>query len=175
MDAVITPQLVDVVDMRSEVRSFSGRTQRLTECTVEPWGLRMVCPPMESGHEDEAPESEITWLVPRLGLRLTCPRPRSRHARHGPSRLTAVRVRSDHHSWWTTDLQLGLEVRPGTSTRITKVAEFSAAVTNGLLSPGDADLALGVVHRTFAAISQQRHDLHTWLGSVGLPARWPAA
>lgn len=175
MDAVITPQLVDVVDMISAVRSFSsGRRQRLTECTVEPWGLRMVCPPPESGHDDEPSDSEITWVLPRLGLRLTCQRPRSRHAQGGPSRLTAVRVRSDHRAWWTTDLLLGLEVHPGMNTRIAKVAEFSAAVSSGLLSAGDADLALGVVHRTFAAISQH-HNLHTWLGSVGIPARWPSA
>lgn len=170
MDAVITPQLVDIVDTSSEVRSYStGRTRRLTECSVEPWGLRLECPLPD----DPVADSEITWLIARLGLRLTYQRPRSRHARRGPSRLTAVRVRSDSRSWWTTDLLLGLEIHPGMNTRISRVAEFSEAVSSGLLRTCDADLALGVVHRTFAAISQQRHDLRTWLGSVGIDDRWP--
>lgn len=138
---------------------------------VEPWGLRTECP----SPDDPVADSEVTWLVPQLGLRLTYHRPRSRHARRGPSRLTAVRVRSDHHAWWTTDLLLSLEVHHGTSTRIARVAEFSEAVTTGLLSPGDADLALGVVHRTLAAITQQRHDLRGWLTSVGITDRWPPA
>lgn len=170
MDAVITPQLVDMVDTSSEVRRHSsGTTRRLSACAVEPWGLRTECP----SPDDPVADSEVTWVLPRLGLRLTYHRPRSRHARRGPSRLTAVRVRSDHRSWWTTDLLLSLEVNPGMNTRISRVAEFSEAVTSGLLSAGDADLALGVVHRTFAAISKQGHDVRTWLGSVGIHDRWP--
>lgn len=143
--------------------------QQLSTCALEPWGLRTESP----ARDDPGAGSEITWLLPRSNLRLTSLRPASRHARRGPSLITAVRVRSDQRAWWTTDLLLGLEVRPGMPTRICQVAEFSAAVSSGLLGAEDADIALGVVHRTLTTITRHGHDMRDWLRSLGVHDRWP--
>ncbi|KAA2261626.1 hypothetical protein F0L68_16255 [Solihabitans fulvus] len=170
MGAVITPQLVDVVDTLTAVRSYSsGTTRQLTTCRVERWGLRMECPTPEDPFSD----SEVTLLLPDLGLRLTQLRPRSRHARSGPSILTSVRVERDTRSWRTTDLLLGLAVPGGTTARIVRSEDFAAAVAGHVLLPGDADLALRTVHRTLEELSRYRHDLGTWLTDQGIYEVWP--
>lgn len=171
MGAVITPQLVDVVDTVSAVRSYSsGMSRRLTTCRVEHWGLRLECPTPEDPFSD----SEVTWLMPDLGLRLTHQRPRSRHARSGPSVLTAVRVQRDGRSWRTTDLLLGLAVPGGTTARIVRSEEFAAAVAGRVLGPDDADQALRTVHRTLEEVSLHRHDLRAWLTHRGIYDTWPS-
>ncbi|GAA2844759.1 DUF402 domain-containing protein [Crossiella cryophila] len=170
MGAVITPQLVDVVDTFTAVRSYSsGTTRELSECRVEPWGLRTEC----WTPEDPFAEAEVTWLLPDLSLRLTHYRPRSRHARTAPSVLTAVRVQRDTRAWRTTDLLLGLAVPGGTTARIVRSEEFAAAVAGQVLRSADADLALRVVHRTLEEISRHRHDLGAWLTSRGVYEIWP--
>lgn len=136
---------------------------------MERWGLRIEYPTPEDPFSD----SEVTWLMPELGLRLTHSRPRSRHARKGPSTLTAVRVERDGRSWRTTDLLLGLAVPGGTTARIVRSEEFAAAVAGRVLRPGDADLALRIVHRTLEELSQHRHDLPVWLTYRGLYEVWP--
>ncbi|TWP46251.1 hypothetical protein FKR81_36550 [Lentzea tibetensis] len=170
MGAVTSPQLVDVVDTISAVRSYSsGGTRQLSSCRVERWGLRMECPTPEDPFSD----SEVTWLMPDLGLRLTTHRARSRHARSSPSVLTAVRVQGDHRHWQTTDLLLGLAVPGGTTARIVRSEEFAAAVAGRVLRPGDADQALRIVHRTLEELSQHRHDLTSWLTYRGIYDVWP--
>ncbi len=170
MGAVITPQLVDVVDTVNAVRSYSsGSSRQLSVCQVERWGLRLECPTPD----DPFSESEVTWLLPDLGLRLTHHRPRSRHARSGPSTLTAVRVEIGEHGWQTTDLLLGLAVPGGTTARIVRCEEFAAAVAGRVLLPDDADQALRTVHRTLEEISRNRHDLSAWLGHLGIYDSWP--
>ncbi|WP_285743822.1 hypothetical protein [Lentzea sp. NBRC 105346] len=170
MGAVTTPQLVDVVDTLNAVRSYtSGGTRQLTTCRVEPWGLRLECPTPEDPFSD----SEVTWLLPDLGLRLTTHRARSRHARTGPSTLTAVRVLRDGRHWQTTDLLLGLAVPGGTTARIVRSEEFAAAVAGRVLRPGDADQALRIVHRTLEELSHNRHDLTAWLSWRGIYDVWP--
>jgi predicted RNA-binding protein associated with RNAse of E/G family len=129
----------------------------------------MECPTPEDPFSD----SEVTWLIPDLGLKLTHHRPRSRHARCGPSTLTAVRVLVDGRSWQTTDLLLGLAVPGGTTARIVHCEEFAAAVAGRVLSPGDADQALRIVHRTLEEISEHRHDLTAWLTYGGIYDIWP--
>lgn len=170
MGAVTTPQLVDVVDTISAVRSYSsGGTRHLSSCRVEPWGLRLECPTPEDPFSD----AEVTWLMPDLGLRLTTHRARSRHARSGPSVLTAVRIQRDHRYWHTTDLLLGLAVPGGTTARIVNSEEFAAAVAGRILRPGDADQALRIVHRTLEEISLHRHDMTAWLTHRGIYDVWP--
>ncbi|GGP50496.1 DUF402 domain-containing protein [Saccharothrix coeruleofusca] len=167
----MTPQLVDVVDTVSAVRNYSsGTSRRLSRCQVERWGLRLECPTPE----DPFADSEVTWLMPELGLRLTHHRPRSRHARSGPSVLSAVRVTRDGRSWHTTDLLLGLAVPGGTTARIVRCEEFAAAVAGRVLGPGDADLALRTVHRTLEEVSLHRHDLGAWLTHRGIYDTWPS-
>lgn len=168
--AVTTPQLVDVVDTISGVRSYSsGGTRTLSSCDVERWGLRIEHPTPEDPFSD----AEITWLLPELGLRLTTHRPRSRHARSGPSVLSAVRVERDHRHWQTTDLLLGLAVPGGTTARIVRSEEFAAAVAGRVLRPGDADQALRTVHRTLEELSNVNHNLTSWLTWHGIYDTWP--
>lgn len=164
------PQLVDIVDTFTAERSYSsGMSRRLTFCQVESWGLRIECPTPE----DPLVESEISWLIPDVGLRLTHMRPRSRHARSGPSTLTAVRVQRDTRSWRTTDLLLGLSVPGGTTARIIGAEEFAAAVAGRVLRAGDADLALRTVHRVLEELSHCYHDVLPWLTYHQIHTPWP--
>lgn len=170
MGTAITPQLVDIVDTFTAERSYSsGMVRRLTFCGVEPWGLRTECPTPD----DPFVDSEVTWLLPDMGLRLTHKRPRSRHARSGPSTLTAVRVQRDTRCWRTTDLLLGLSVPGGTTARIIGAEEFAAAVAGRILRPDDADLALRTVHRTWEEVSRCYHDVVTWLNYQRVHTPWP--
>lgn len=170
MGTAITPQLVDSVDTVTAVRSYSSGTARgLRVCQIERWGLRLECPTPE----DPFADSEITWLLPELNLRLTQQRPRSRHARPGPSVLTAVRVRIDGRLWQTTDLLLGLAAPGGSVARIVRSEEFAAAVAGHVLRVGDADLALCTVHKTLEELSRVRHDLSAWLAYKRVFEVWP--
>jgi predicted RNA-binding protein associated with RNAse of E/G family len=166
----ITPQLVDIVDTISSVRSYSsGMTRRLRICQEERWGLRVECPTPEDPFYD----SEVTWLLPRMNLRLTHQRPRSRHARVGPSILTAARVVRDGTQWRTTDLLLGLASTSGAAARIVRSEEFAAAVAGRILRNGDADLALCTVHATLEGLSYYRHDMGAWLAGQHIFEVWP--
>ncbi len=159
----ITPQLVDIVDTFTAERSYSsGTSLRLTFCQVEPWGLRMEAPTPD----DPFVDSEVTWLIPDAGVRLTHRRPRSRHARSGPSTLTAVRIQRDTRSWRTTDLLLGLSVPGGTTARIVGAEEFAAAVAGRVLRPDDADMAL-------EELSHCYHDVVPWLNYRRIATPWP--
>jgi predicted RNA-binding protein associated with RNAse of E/G family len=167
----ITPQLVDIVDTFTASRSYlsSGTNRRLRTCQVERWGLRTECPTPEDPFHD----AEVTWLLPELNLRLTHQRPRSRHAKVGPSVLTAVRASSDGRYWKTTDLLLGLAAPGGTTARIVRCEEFAAAVAGRVLLGGDADLALCTVHKTLEELSRFRHDLSAWLAYKHIFDVWP--
>ncbi len=171
MGTAITPQLVDIVDTVSATRSYSsGMSRNLRTCQIERWGLRMECPTPEDPFSD----TEVTWLLPDLNLRLTQQKPRSRHARGGPSVLTAVRVVRDGRYWRTTDLLLGLAAPgSGATARIVRSEEFAAAVAGLVLRVGDADLALCTVHKTLEELSRFRHDLSSWLAYKHIFEVWP--
>lgn len=170
MGTAITPQLVDVVDTVTAVRSYSSGTARqLRTCQEERWGLRTECPTPEDPFYD----SEVTWLLPEMNLRLTHRRTRSRHAQRGPSELTAVRVFRDGRYWRTTDLLLGLAAAGGQAARIIRSEEFAAAVAGRVLLVNDADLALCTVHKTLEELSRLRHDLSGWLAHKRIFEVWP--
>ncbi|MGH3757085.1 DUF402 domain-containing protein [Actinophytocola sp.] len=171
MATAITPQLIDIVDTFTSSRSYvsTGTTRRLRTCQVERWGLRTECPTPEDPFYD----AEVTWLLPELNLRLTHQRPRSRHAKAGPSVLTAVRATSDGRYWRTTDLLLGLAAPGGTSARLVRCEEFAAAVAGRVLLAGEADLALCTVHKTLEELSRFRHDLGGWLAYKHIFDVWP--
>ncbi len=171
MATTFTPQLVDIVDTFTSSRSYvsTGTSRRLRTCQVERWGLRTECPTPEDPFHD----AEVTWLLPELNIRLTHQRPRSRHAKAGPSVLTAVRATSDGRYWKTTDLLLGLAAPGGTTARIVNCEEFAAAVAGRILMGGDADLALCTVHKTLEELSRFRHDLGGWLAYKHIFDVWP--
>ncbi|ONI70967.1 hypothetical protein ALI144C_51325 [Actinosynnema sp. ALI-1.44] len=170
MGTTITPQLVDFVDTVSAVRRYSsGTSRRLRTCQEERWGLRVECPTPEDPFYD----SEVTWLLPGINVRLTQQRPRSRHARSGPSVLTAARITREGTMWRTTDLLLGLSSAPGCAARIVRSEEFAAAVAGRVLRNGDADLALRTVHKTLEELSYYRHDLSAWLTGHHVFEVWP--
>ncbi|MEV0052349.1 hypothetical protein AB0L88_38080 [Saccharopolyspora shandongensis] len=168
MSAAISPQLVEVIDVfSSQRRQSSGVVAQLEVCHVERWGLSVECPTPEAA--DHA--AEITWLLPDLGLRLTRFRPRRRHSRRGPSLLTAVHIERETRSWTTTDLLLGLEVGEHGRPRITRAADFAAAVGNGLIRLSEADYALRTVHRTLDEVTRHR-DINQWLAHRGIFDIW---
>ncbi|ALG12435.1 DUF402 domain-containing protein [Kibdelosporangium phytohabitans] len=170
MGTTITPQLVDIVDTVSAVRRYSsGTSRRLRTCQEERWGLRVECPTPEDPFHD----SEVTWLLPRINVRLTQQRPRSRHARSGPSVLTAARITREGTMWRTTDLLLGLSSAPGSAARVVRSEDFAAAVAGRVLRNGDADLALRTVHKTLEELSYYRHDLSAWLTGQHVFEVWP--
>ncbi|SFD80970.1 hypothetical protein SAMN04487819_103286 [Actinopolyspora alba] len=166
--SVITPQHVEVVDVANGQRHLgSGITQQLDDCHLERWGLCLE----RSTPDDPVHGSEVTWLLPDLGLRLTRYRPRSRHARPDGSLLTAARIDRDARSWITTDLLLGLEVPEHGAARIVKSEEFAAAVSDGMLTLEEADLAVCTVHRIYEEIRLHR-DVEQWLAYRGVFTAW---
>lgn len=170
MDAVLTPQLVDVVDTVTRIRMYSsGAVRRLTTCRAESWGLHLEF----STPEDPDIESEACWLLPAEGLRLSVQRPRSRRDRCRYSMLTAVRIEHDSRHWRTTDMLLGLRVMSGSVPRFASSEDFAAAVAGGVLRRPDADLALQSVHRALEQLSAHRHDLGSWLAGRGIMQHWP--
>ncbi len=168
MGAVITPQLVDTIDLFAAQRSHSsGAVVPLDRCQVEHWGLSLEC----ATPEDPAHEGEVTWLMPDLGLRLTRRRSRRRHSRREPSMLTVVHVERDTRSWTVTDLLLGLQVPDHGSARIVQAEEFATAISAGMIRLSEADYALRTVHRTFEEISRHR-DINQWLAHRGIFELW---
>lgn len=121
----------------------------------------------------EAPEqeTEVTWLLPDLGLRLLRHRPRRRHSRPGPSVLTATHIERDRHSWTATDLLLGLEIGNSGPARIAHAEQFAAAVESGTLLQSEADFALETIHRTLGEITAHR-DVRQWLAYRGIFEPW---
>ncbi|MBA8825943.1 hypothetical protein FHX42_003309 [Saccharopolyspora lacisalsi] len=165
---MIAAQPVEVVDVFSAQRHLpSGATQQLDDCHLEKWGLSLKCPTPQ----DPAHDSEITWLLPELGVRLTQYRPRSRHARREGSLVTAARIEPNTRSWTTTDLLLGLEIPEGGTTRVIHSEDFAAAVSGGAIRLSEADYALRTVLRTFDEIRLHR-DLNQWLAHRGVFEPW---
>ncbi|MGH4023868.1 MAG: DUF402 domain-containing protein [Pseudonocardiaceae bacterium] len=170
MDAVLTSQLVDVVDTVTKTRTYSsGSVRRLTVCRAEPWGLHVEF----STPEDPDVESEVCWLLAAEGLRLSAGRPRSHRGGSRYSVLTAVRIEHDNRHWRTTDLLLGLTVVSGWVPRFASAENFAAAAASGVLRQMDADLALHAVHRALEQLGGHRYDLASWLSGRGVTQHWP--
>lgn len=171
MDAVLTPQLVDVVDTVTKTRTYSSGTVRsLSACHAESWGLHLEF----STPEDPDIESQACWLLPADGLRLIAGRPRRHRDRRRYSVLTAVRIEHDNRHWRTTDMLLGLIVVSGSVPRFANAEDFAAAVTGGVLRRADADLALHTVHRALEQLTGHHYDLGSWLTDRGIMQHWPA-
>lgn len=170
MDAVLTSQLVDVVDTVTETRTYSsGTVRRLTACRAESWGLQVEF----STPEDPDTETEVCWLLPAAGLRLSAGRPRSAGNRDRSTVLTAVRIEHDNRYWRTTDLLLGLTVVSGSVPRFAGAEDFAAAAASGVLRQADADLALHSVHLALEQMAGHQHDLGSWLTDRGITQQWP--
>lgn len=168
---VRTPQLVDVVDTSTKLRTYSsGIVRQLTACRAEPCGLYVEFPTPE----DPDIDAEACWLLPTDGLRLSVRRPRSRHDHRSKySLLTAVRIEHDARHWRTTDMVLGLTVAPGSVPRLAGSNDYAAAIAKGLLRRADADLALHAVHRALQQLAEHQHDLRSWLAARGITQHWP--
>lgn len=162
---VASRQLVDRVDVGRSTRTISGVEHPLRTCVVEPWGLRTV----QVSPDDPFVVLERTWLLPAAGLRI---RRRWAPDESVPAATTigAVRVEVDvdDRCWSTTDLVLGLEVRPGRSARVGHAEDFAAALQGALISPGEADEAMAIVHRVLGELVTHRHALDRWAAALGL-------
>lgn len=161
--SVVSRQLVDVIEVERSVRVVSGSEQKLRTCDAEPWGLYTV----QVAPEDPFVVLERSWLLPAAGVRI-----RRRWAPGENScpltAVGAVRVEGDERRWHTTDLVLGLEVPTGRAARVAHADDFAAAVAGGVLTPADADQAMGLVHRVLGELVAHRHDLLRWAQSYGV-------
>lgn len=164
------PQLIDVVNtFTAEQTCSSGVTRQLSVCALEQWGLRTECPTPE----DPLTGAESCWVLAEAGVRLTHRRSRSRHAKPSPTVLTAVRVQRDTRSWRTTDLLLGMSIINGSTCRLIRLEEFSAAVSTQVIQPSDASYALRTLHRVLEELAHCHHDIGLWLGYQGIVDAWP--
>lgn len=169
MTTATTPQLADTIDEAHGIRRYTGGNSRLLRvCQRERWGLRTEC----ATPEDPFYESEVTWLLPDLGLQLTHQRPRNRHGR-GATSVSAVRLHTEGRIWHVTDLLLGLAVPDGRAARVVRSEEFAAAVAGGVVRRRDAETALRTVHRTHEELSRGDHDLDAWLTYHHVFEVWP--
>lgn len=165
MGTVITPQLVEVVDVFNAQRFRpTGEVQQLLDCQLAPWGLAIETPAAPDSHYD----SEITWVLPELGVRLSRMRTRRRHAKPGPSLLTAVTAQWDTYSWTMTDLLLGIEVPTEGAARISRTEDFARAVSGGMIRLSEADYAFRTMHRILGELGIYG-SLEEWLAVQGLP------
>lgn len=166
MGTVITPQLVEVVDVLNAQRFRpSGEIQQLLDCQLAPWGLFFESPAPSDSHYD----SEITWVLPELGVRLSRMSTRRRHAKPGPSLLTAITAQWDAHSWHMTDLLLGIEVPTRGAARISRTEDFAQAVSAGMIRLSEADYAFRTMHRILGELGVHG-ALQEWLAAQGLPS-----
>lgn len=173
MDAVLTPQLVDVVDVDNKTRAYSsGTSEQLASCRALPWGLYVEC----TQPADPEVEREICLLLPADDLKLTVKRPRaSRPHSTLPCCLTAVRIEHDGQGrhWRNTDLLLGLRIQPGSAPRLIQADEFAAAVVGGVVGPQDTGVAIRAVYRALRQLATHRYNLHSWLSGRGVTEYWP--
>ncbi|HEU0090321.1 MAG TPA: hypothetical protein VFQ77_22135 [Pseudonocardiaceae bacterium] len=170
MGAVLTPQLVDVVDTLTRRQTYSSGTIRpLTVCHVEHWGLHLEF----TTPEDPEAESQACWLLAAEGLRLSTTRPRSGLDQSRSSVLTAVRIERDARYWRSTDMLLGLSLVSGSVPRFSSSADFAAATASGLVRAADADHALRAVHRALEQLCAHRYNLAAWLAARGVTQPWP--
>lgn len=168
MGTVITPQLVEVIDVFNAQRFRpTGETQQLLDCQLQRWGLAMECPIAA----DSSYDSELNWVLPELGIRMSRMCTRRRHAKPGSSQLTAVTAEWDTHSWTTTDLLLGIEIPVNGAARIVRAEEFADAVAGGLLRLSEADYAFRTMHRILGELGRHR-DLNQWLSYRGIFDSW---
>lgn len=164
----MAPQLVEIVDVpRAQRVHSSGAGQQLEKCHVHRWGLSLECPTPE----DPVHEAEITWLLPRIGVRLTRYRTRRFQVERGPTFVSAVHVSWDNRAWSTTDLLLGLQVPERGCARIVRYDDFATAISTGVIRLSEADYALHTVHRTLEELSKHR-DLNQWLAYQGIFDLW---
>lgn len=165
MGTVVTPQLVEVIDVFNAQRFRpTGETQQLLDCQLARWGLSMETPAPPNSQYD----TEITWVLPELGVRLSRMRTRRRHAKPGPSLLTATTAQWDTHSWTMTDLLLGIEIPTEGAARISRTEEFASAVSRGLIRLSEADYAFRTMHRILGELGSHG-SLREWLAAQGLP------
>ncbi|WP_433787878.1 DUF402 domain-containing protein [Actinomycetospora sp. CA-101289] len=170
MSPVVSRQLVEIVDVRSAMRTLPLAPEHVIEqpldrWRVAAWGLRTTV----LSPEDPFVLAETCWLLPDHGLRLRRRQPRAEGTATA-TEIGAVRIVVDGDRWRCTDLLLGLEVLPGRPARVAHDADFAAAVAGGVLSSADAEEAMSTVHRVLGELGDARHDLDAWTTSLGVGA-----
>ena len=113
-----------------------------------------------------------TWLLPELGLAVTDWWWNPGHERDQDFYVDVCEIVRDGERYLLTDHYLDILVRQGTDTRVIDVDEFVAAIAEGLLDPGVAEAAMQRAYRAVDGIAAHGHDLHAWLGSLGIALQW---
>lgn len=113
-----------------------------------------------------------TWLLPDLGLAVTDWWWNPGHERDQDFYLDVCAIVRDGDRWLLTDHYLDIVVRDRRDARVIDVDEFVGAVATGVLDPGAAEAAMHSTHRAVDGLAAHGHDLHAWLGSLGVALTW---
>ncbi|UXA20778.1 DUF402 domain-containing protein [Mycobacterium sp. SMC-4] len=148
-----------------------GVVRAVDQYTVTSWGLYMArpTPGREQFHYLES------WLLPALGLRVTVFHFNPGHERDQDFYLDVGRYDSGPSRWTSDDHYLDLVLRSGKSVQLTDVDELLGAMREGLISPHDAERAVGIAVDTVDALASHGYDLTAWLLGIGVILTWRTA
>ena len=138
---------------------------------LQPWGLYMARP---TPGRDQFHYLE-SWLLPALGLRATVFHANPGYERDHDYYLDVGEYTPGPDVWHSVDHYLDIEIRTGAGAELADVDELLEAVSDGLLTPQVAELA---VRRAVAAIdglARNGYDLIRWLAGEGMHLTWRAA
>jgi predicted RNA-binding protein associated with RNAse of E/G family len=159
-------EIFDLADMTNT--DPKGFVRRVDEYRIEPFGLFMARPVV--GHRRLSYIE--SWLLPRQGLRVTRQSFHPGAERDYDFYVDVANISVEGDRWRTVDHYLDLLVRTGDWVELLDVDELIAAVTEGLLSAGEAEHALQNAYRAVAGIAAHDHDLNRWLAEQGVRLAW---
>ncbi|MBB2993458.1 hypothetical protein FHR72_004967 [Mycolicibacterium iranicum] len=145
-----------------------GIVRAVDTYVARPWGLYMArpTPGRAQFHYLES------WLLPSLGLRATVFHFNPGHERDQDFYLDVGRYTRDGQRWHGEDHYLDLVLRTGRDVQITDVDELVAAVSTGVLDPGDAERAIRVAVATAEALARNDYALDRWLAGIDMALTW---
>ena len=164
------PPKVELFDVPGRTNTDpKGVVRPVDVFTEHPWGLYVARPADHpSFHYLES------WLLPALGLRATVFHFTSGHERDQDHYVDVGEFTRDGTVWRSVDHYLDLVVRTGTDTVLLDTDELLAAVGEGLLDVGTAELAVRRMTAAVDGIASHGHDLDCWLAGLGMPVTWRA-
>lgn len=135
---------------------------------VEVWGLYMArpTPGRAQFHYLES------WLLPSLGLRASIFHFNPGHERDQDHYLDVGRFTPGGSTWTSEDHYLDLVVRSDSGVDLEDVDELLDATRLGLLSPEDAERAIGIAAAAIDGLARHSYRLNDWTASLGMPLTW---
>ncbi|WP_188108885.1 DUF402 domain-containing protein [Mycolicibacter arupensis] len=137
--------------------------------TVQPWGLYLARPTPGRAQFHYLQ----SWLLPSLGLRATVFHFNPGHERDQDFYLDVGEYTAGPQLWRSRDHYLDLVVRTGSGVELADTDELMAAVSEGLLSLGDAEQAVLRAVAAVDGLARHGYDLQRWLSDQGIQVSWP--